>query len=90
MPWQGQSLDRHIYDVSQTPGLLCVSYRLFYFMHLFKDLLETADQMVSGMYGYVAMQADLKSANVLGELHNEAGCNRAFLRGEFCDIGGIW
>ena len=91
MPWQGQSLDRIIEDVRQDPGGCNVSFRLFYFLPLFKDLLETATIMVNGsMSGMSAMQADLKSANVLETTLFDPGSGFPYLKGQFCDIGGIW
>jgi hypothetical protein len=63
------ALDRHIYDM--VTGQLCmkVAFRLFYFMHLFSDLLNAADKLtVKKIAGVPAMQADLKNANALQRL----------------------
>lgn len=47
--------------------------------------------MVNGsMSGMSAMQADLKSANVLGTTLFDPGSGFPYLKGQFCDIGGIW
>lgn len=91
MPWKGHSLDLHFRDMVQAPSQVTVAYPLFYFMHLFCYLLSAADMLaVKQTLGVQAMQADLKGATVLGTPTTEfSRHDLPYLRGQFCDVGGI-